>query len=226
MDNAKPDCAPVVSSDEARLAERHSQRGQMVSGSYREILRLTGPLVLSSTGFMLMQIMDAVFLAWKSKPAIAAIGSASMAGFMTICLFVGMVGYTSTFVAQYVGSRQPARVGVAVWQGLYLALATGALVAMAATFIAEPLFRWVNHVPEVRELEVAYYKIICWGAPASLVSAALSSFFSGRGDNKPLMAVQLAGLVLNGFLCYGLIFGVWGLPAGRVRSSAMLARQL
>jgi MATE family multidrug resistance protein len=201
----------------------HSQRNQIVTGSYREIMLLTGPLVLSFTGILLMQIIDAVFLARYSEDAVAAAVSAGMANFMVSCMFLGMVGYTSTFVAQYVGSQQPARVGVAVWQGLYLALACGIMIAVGGTLIAGPLFHWVNHQPEIQGLEVMYFKIMCWGAPASLLATALSSFFSGRGDNKTLMAAQLAGLGLNGFLSYGLIFGTFHLPALGTQGAALSA---
>src|SRR5689334_14225613 len=90
-----------------------------VAGSYREILTLTGPLILSSTGLMLMHFVDAVFLARHSEQAIAIAGPSSMAAYMLLGFFIGVAGYTSTFVAQYVGAGRPERASAAVWQGMY-----------------------------------------------------------------------------------------------------------
>jgi len=103
-------------------------------------------------------------------------------------------------------------VGAAVWQGIYIALGTGTLVALLASLFAQPLFAWVGHAPEVQVLETRFFQIMCWTAPVALLANALSGFFSGRGDNRKLMYVQLLGFVFNGFFSYGLIFGRWGLP--------------
>ncbi|HYF48831.1 MAG TPA: MATE family efflux transporter [Planctomycetota bacterium] len=183
-----------------------------LSGSYWEIVKLTAPLILSSTGLMLMHLIDALFLSWHSEVAIAVVGPASMSGFLAMGFFSGVASYTSTFVAQYMGSRQPQRASSAVWQGLYFALMSGLFIAAAGTLISNPLFRWAGHAPEVVALEAEYFRITCWSAPFALVGAALSGFFSGRGDNRTLMLVQLSGFALNGVLSYGLIFGRWGLP--------------
>ena len=67
--------------------------------TYRRILVLAAPLVLSSTGMMLMQVIDAIFLARYSKEAMAASVTAGLAGFSACALFIGVAGYTSVFVA-------------------------------------------------------------------------------------------------------------------------------
>ncbi len=194
---------------------RESQRldhMDQLGDSYYAILLLTGPLVLSSTGLMLMHIFDAVLLSRYSKQAIAVVGSASMAAFVLISFFIGITAYTATFVAQYMGARRPERVGPAVWQGIYVALAAGVFTSLVGTLIAPPLFHWVNHGPALELLEQRYFRIMCYGATFSLLGAALSGFFSGRGDNRTLMIVQLSGFVINAGLSYCAIFGRLGLP--------------
>ena len=77
--------------------------------TYRRILVLAAPLVLSSTGLMMMQVIDAIFLARYSKEALAASVTAGLAGWSACALFVGLAGYTSVFVAQYIGAGRPDR---------------------------------------------------------------------------------------------------------------------
>lgn len=163
------------------------------------------------TGVLLMQLCDGLFLSWYSADAIAAIGPASMAALIFSSMVMGAAGYTSTLTAHYYGAAEHAKIGPAVWQGIYLALASGCLGAALAP-LGSVLFNLVGHAPQVCAYEKTYFSIMCYGMPVSLVATALSGFFSGRGSNLTLMSIQLSGLALNGVLCYALIWGHWGLP--------------
>lgn len=179
--------------------------------TYRRILVLAAPLVLSSTGLMLMQVIDAIFLARYSKEALAASVTAGLAGWSACALFVGLAGYTSVFVAQYIGAGRPDRVGAAVWQGIWFSVVAGwlcAVIGLASTW----LFRQAGHAASVWPLEAVYFRILCFGGIFSVLGCALSGFFSGRGDNLTLGLVQLAGLVVNALMSWLLIFGRWGCP--------------
>ena len=205
-----------IHSIEPRLG---SHRTVVQTASYGEILRLAIPLILSSTGVMIMQTMDGIFLSHYSELAIAAMGPGSLASWLAICLFVGTAGYTSALIAQYVGANKHERVGAIVWQGLYLSLFFGALVMLLSVFSTD-IFRWVGHPPELVEQESQFFRVTCWGAPIFMINSALSGFFSGRGNNTPLMFIQLSGLAVNGILSYSLVFGKFGFPEWGVTGAA------
>jgi MATE family multidrug resistance protein len=179
--------------------------------SLATILHLAVPLILSMGGLMVMILLNRLFLSWYSQEAVAAIGPAGMTGYLLMSLFIGAASFSSTMVAQYIGAGQPRRAGAAIWQGVYFSLLSGGLVALCS-FLAKPIFTWGNHPPEVCALEIVYFRISCWGAPLVILAAALSGFFSGRGDTRTLMVVQLIGFALNVFLDYVLIFGKLGFP--------------
>ena len=186
----------------------------------RQVLGLAAPLVLSMTGYMLMQFIDGVFLAWHSTEAVAALGPAGMAAFMLGSSFMGAAGYTGTLVAQYTGADRTGRIGTAVWQGIHLALACGLLVAACGP-LGHWLFAVVGHPDNVRAYEAQYFSIICYGTPLALLATALSGFFSGRGDTRTLMVVQISGLAVNAVLAWALIFGRLGLPAWGMAGAAV-----
>ena len=187
--------------------------------SYRKLLRLAVPLILSMSGYMLMHVVDAIFLSWFSEAAIAAVVPAGMAQYLVMNTFQGMAGYTTVFVAQYIGARQPQKVASVVWQGVYLALASGFIVALLA-LAGRPVFAWVGHDPEVQALEICYFQIVCAGGPIILIAAALSGFFSGRGATGALLAIQIVGIVVKVVLDYVLIFGKFGFPSLGVKGAA------
>ncbi|MCE9590673.1 MAG: MATE family efflux transporter [Planctomycetes bacterium] len=180
-------------------------------GSYRHILLTAGPLILSQTGVMLMQLIDGLFLSWYSSDAIAAVVPAGLTYFAVAALFIGVTSYTSTFVAQYIGAQRPGRVGAVVWQGIYIAVAAGALIALTAPWSAHA-FTHMGHAAGIAALESVFFRILCYGAVLTLLNSALSGFFVGRGDNVLLTAAQVIGLAVNAALDYALIFGRWGLP--------------
>ncbi len=189
-------------------------------GSYRRIFIASAPLVLSQSGLMLMHLTDRLLVSWYSTDAIAAIGPASMLFYALAAVFLGMAGYTTTFVAQYVGAGRFRRVGAAVWQGIYLALAGGILLALVS-LASGPVFRHIGHAPAIVEMEITFFSIMCWGAPLFLLSATLAGFFSGRHDNVVIAAAQILGLIANALFAYVLIFGHWGMPRLGVTGAAM-----
>ncbi len=176
-----------------------------------EILKLAVPLILSMIGLVLMQFVDALFLAWYSKDAIAAVVPAGMAATLIISPFQGTAMFTSTLVAHYVGAKRPGRAFAATWQGIYFSVFSGFIVFLIG-FAAEELFNWVAHSEQIRSLEQCYFAILCWFSFTTICGSALSGFFSGRGHTFTLMMVQLAGLAANTILDYCLIFGCWGFP--------------
>ena len=158
-----------------------------------------------------MQVIDAIFLARYSQVALAASVTAGLAGWSACALFVGLAGYTSVFVAQYIGAGRPERVGAAVWQGIWFSFGAGLAVALVG-LASNWLFRQAGHSASVWTLEARYFRILCFGGIFSVLGCALSGFFSGRGDNLTLGLVQLAGLAVNALMSWLLIFGRWGWP--------------
>jgi len=188
-------------------------------GGYRQFLRIAIPLILSTASWSVQHFVDRVFLTWYSTEALAAAMPAGMVSFVFISLFMGTAGYVNTFVAQYVGARRPARVGPAVWQGIYLALGSG-LLALVPAALAVPLFDLVGHDLAIRQEETEYFRILCYGTGPQIITTTVSCFFSGRGQTWTVLMVNVAAISLNIVVDYGLIFGRWGLPEMGISGAA------
>lgn len=178
----------------------------------REVLNVALPLVVSSLSWTVMTFVDRLLLKWESGDAMAAAFAASTVWFAVLCLPLGVVMYSSTFVSQYFGANRLTRIGLATWQGVWVALLASPLVLMAIP-LAPVLFDAANHEPGILRLEIVYFQILCWGAPAMLVGQALSSFYSGRGRTRVVMIVDTCVAVVNVGLDWIWIFGYLGFPA-------------
>lgn len=189
-------------------------------GGYRELLVTALPLIISTATWSVMQFTDRMFLTWYSPEAVAASMPAGILNFTLASLFIGTASYVGTFVAQYYGAKQHTRIGSALWQGVYLALAGSILVA-AAGFFSEQIFQAVGHEPAVQKLEAAYFSILCFGSAGPIISSVFSGFFSGMGRNLPVMWINILATGVNVALAYLFIFGRLIFPEMGIQGAAI-----
>ena len=187
---------------------------------YREVLRVSLPLVASMSSTMIMEFTDRIFLANYSLDAIAAALPAGITSFLFISFFMGTAQYLNVFVAQYTGSGTLQRVGAILWQGIYFSVLSGVVMA-GLYFLAEPLFRFGGHSSEVQALEVIYFRILCLGSGILIIGTSLSCFFSGRGRTRPVMIINMVGTLFNIPLDYALINGIWIFPEWGIRGAGI-----
>ena len=176
------------------------------NGGIGELLKISLPLVVATSCHAVNTMVDRIMLSHYSQSAMAAAMPAGVTSFSLACIFFGTVAYTGTFVAQYTGAGMKHRVGPAVWQGVWIALLGGAVLATCC-FHSPRIFRLFGHSPEVRALEITYFNILSVGAVTMLGSVALSSFWSGRGLTGMVMFNGLVTTLCNIPFNYLLIFG-------------------
>jgi MATE family multidrug resistance protein len=171
----------------------------------RTIFIVAFPLIVTNVTHSLNLFFDRLFLSQYSKEAFAATLQAGAIHWTLMSLFFGTVTYAGTFIAQYTGARRPERVGPALWQGLYLAVLSGVILA-GFYFAAPPFFQWVGHEGILPTLEAQYFQIFALGSWAILLKDGLAGFYIGRGKTGMVMAVNAFVCTANVFLNWWLIF--------------------
>lgn len=200
----------------SRAGLRHWWQGD---GGYRDVLRFAFPLFLSNGSSSILQLFDRLFLTWYSPTGMAAAAAAGMLAFTMQALFLGLVSYAATFVAQYYGANRPREALIIVWQALYIAIIASLLVLLllpAGSYI----FAAFGHDPAIRPFETQYFRIFILGSFAFLGSAALQAYFIGRGDTKLVMWINFGAITVHIVLDYLLIFGKYGFPELGVAGAA------
>ena len=181
------------------------------TSSYRDVWRVSMPLVISMSTTVVMTFTDRVFLANYSIDAIAAALPAGIMAFLFLSFFSDTAGYCNVIIAQYYGAGALQRVGNAMWQSIYFSVIAWVFM-IALSLCGGPLFQLVGHAPEVQRLEVTYFRILCLGSGVYIVGMSLSSFYTGRGVTRPVMIIHFIGMLLNVPLDYALINGFWIFP--------------
>jgi multidrug resistance protein, MATE family len=187
-------------------------------GSRREVLAVSLPLMASSGLWAVLHFVDRVFLSWYSPEALAASMPAGVLQYTLMAFFLGTIGFSTTFVAQYFGAERSERIGTVIIHGLYLAIPVGLLFTLLAP-LSGPLFHSLGHGTTVADLETQFFVALAWGALPTLCSAALGGLYSGLGMTKHVFWVTGAGILLNIGLDYLLIFGNLGFPELGIRGA-------
>jgi MATE family multidrug resistance protein len=180
-------------------------------GGNRELMRLALPLILSSSFLTLQVFVDRAMLSHYSSNAVAAAMPAALLYWTPFLLLQNVANYATTFVAQYTGAGRHERVGPAIWQAFYFSLVAGILF-LGFYPLAPYLVALGDHSPAVQELEIIYFRCLCFAGFPALIVATANSFFAGRGDSWTVLLIDAVGLTVNAALAYCWIFGALGMP--------------
>lgn len=181
---------------------------------------MSGPIVLGSISYTVMQFVDTIMVARLGTSALAATGSAGVWSYTMGCLILGVVGCVSTFVAQSLGRGESQNCARYAWQGIHISL-LAVLLAVLLWPLSGFLFRSMGHGAEVTQLELAYFRVRLFGYLPMAWTTALASFFQAVNRPGIPMRVAIVANVVNIVLDYLLIFGKFGFPAWGVAGAAI-----
>ena len=177
-------------------------------------------MVLSASTQSMMHVVDRVYLTWYSRESVAAALPAGILFWSCLSLPFGVISYLNAFVAQYEGARRPDRVSASVWQGIYFAIFCGLMLMLPAIW-ADEIFRQVGHSPKVWPQEASYFRWLCIGGLSAMLPAALSCFFSGRGQTIVVLAVNASSVLVNASLDWAMIWGKGPFPEMGIAGAAI-----
>jgi multidrug resistance protein, MATE family len=182
-------------------------------GGGQELLALAWPLVVSNSFFTLQIALDRALLSRHASETVGAAMPAVLLFWTPFALVQFTANYVSVFVSQYIGAGRPHRVGPAVGQSVYFSVVAGAVFVAVVIPLAAPVVALAGHTAALQADEATYLCCLAFAAPPMLLTAAASSFFTGRGDSRTVLGINAVGFAVNGFLCAALIGGQWGFPA-------------
>jgi len=195
------------------------KRQYRANGGYLEFLKISVPLIISTSVGAIQLFINRTFLSWYSQEAFAASAPAGISNWAIVTLFLGTLSYVDVFVAQYYGKKEYRSIGPAIWQTVYLSL-IAALIILCISFFSGNIFMNIGHPYIVACEEVKFFRVLCYGAFPTLSVAALSGFYAGRGKTKIVLLVGICGVFINIILDVCLIFGYFGFPRLGIVGSA------
>lgn len=183
------------------------------------MLAISTPMVVSHACETLLIFIDRLFLSRIGPEPMNAAMAGGLSSFMLMTFFVGLIGYTTALVAQYLGSGRKSQCGAVVTQAMLLVI-PASLVVFACRPLVHLLFGLMDIPPEQREQQQLYFNILLYGVPLVLLRTSLAGFFSGIGRTRIVMISAMVAMLVNIGANYVLIFGHFGFPALGLRGAA------
>ncbi|MDP8225834.1 MAG: MATE family efflux transporter [Candidatus Lernaella stagnicola] len=181
------------------------------SGSVREVLLMSGPLVVAFLSFSLMSIVDTLIIGRVGTLQQGAVGLGGMLAWMLGTIFTGTMTVINTLVAQDHGAGRYANLRRHVHVGLLFIGPFVALIWLVVPYMPQ-LIELFGTDPAVAGYADLYISIRLLAMPLLLANFAFSSFLRGLGDMRMQMFVTVAANLINAALSIVLVFGYFGLP--------------
>jgi multidrug resistance protein, MATE family len=191
----------------------------MLPGTYRQLMTLAWPIVLSRATQSVIGFTDALMVAPLGEASLAAVTTGALNTFSLIILPMGTVFILQSFAAQLRGRGDLESVRRYAWYGIILAILAGLLALLSIPLVPRVLLRF-HYEPEVSRLMVSYMSIRLLSVGAAVGTEALGNWYGGLGNTRIAMVAALVTMIANVVLCYALIQPHFGLPGYGVAGSA------
>ncbi len=179
---------------------------------FRHLTKLSGPIIIGQIALIATGFVDTVMAGRISPLALGAIAVGANLWIPVYLFCVGLMMAVSTMVAHYFGSGQYAPIRDLIKQALLVSSVLGILGLYAVRLLAE-LMVWIGIDAGIVPVATEYLFAVSWGIPAICAYLALRFVSEGIGYTRPMMFIQLSGLIINAFLNYVFMFGKLGVPA-------------
>lgn len=186
----------------------------------REILRLAVPALGALIAEPAFLIVDAALVGHLGTRPLAGLGIAGAVLQTIVGLMVFLAYSTTPAVARQFGAGRPGEAVSVGVNGMWLALAIGAVLAAAGAASSPWLVSLFGADAAVSAEANAYLVVSMWGLPAMLIVFAATGLLRGMQDTvTPLWIAGLgfgANALLNVLFIYGFGWGIAGSAAGTV----------
>ncbi len=178
------------------------------------LIALSGPIVLTNVGGIVIQTTDVVMIGWLGPNELAASALASSVRFVLFLFSIGVITAISPMMAQVRGVKSYAVRDVrrTVRQGFWVAIAVG-LPSCFLLWRIDLILAALRQSPDLIALGQPYAQAAMFGFLPALGFMVLRNFIAALERPRAAMVISIVGILTNALADYALIFGAFGLPA-------------
>lgn len=190
--------------------------------TYRQIWRISAPIMLGSAAQNVIALSDAVLLYHKGEVEFGAIGFVGVFYITIAAIGYGFSRGGQIMIARRMGEGRPGAVGYTFHAMLVFELMLACLMWAFMRFGTAWFFKFfLTHSPEIYEKSLEYIHYRSYGVFFSYAGVALISLYSGIARPAIILFDTVILAIVNLTLNYGLIFGKFGLPAMGIGGSGL-----
>ncbi|PYQ48061.1 MAG: MATE family efflux transporter, partial [Acidobacteria bacterium] len=186
----------------------------------RRLFSLAFPLAAAEAGTQVMSLVDMAVIGRLGGLELAAAGLANAVYFGISVFGLGLMLGVDPLISQAVGARDFSRARRVMWQGIWLALITAALLTIL--LLCGPLLlRAIGVKPEIVRPASIFLLIRTIGLSPWLVFFVIRAYLQAHHVTRPMVTSMIIANVLNLIIDIVLVFGFGPIPALGVAGAAI-----
>lgn len=174
-------------------------------------LRLAYPIILGMLGHTIVGIVDNIMVGKLGPTELAAVSLGNSFVFIAMSLGIGFSTAITPLAAQADGRKSVTEGCSAFHHGLYLCTILGVLL-FTVIFLSKPIISFMGQPENVVDLAKPYLDIVAFSLIPLIIFQGYKQFADGMSETKISMWATILGNVVNVFLNYLFIYGIWIFP--------------
>lgn len=184
-------------------------------------LKLAIPIMLQNLLTTSFSLVDTLMIGWLGEEALAAVGFGAAWNNLVNVFFFGLASGAGIFFAQFWGARDRA----GIHRALGLSISGTLIIALLATLVTGLAPRFLMTLftddPAAAALGADYLRVVAFTYPALGASLLVGTLLRCTEQVKLPLLGAAAGVAVNVFFNYVLIFGHFGAPALGITGAAI-----
>jgi MATE family multidrug resistance protein len=173
---------------------------------------LAWPIVLGQLGHMMASVADNIMVGHLGSEKLAGAAFANTIYALFILFGIGVAIGITPLVGKAHGEKDAIRKASLFKHGFYSNLLVGFAIVIVMLLLI-PLMPYMGQPEVVIEIAIPYYITLIATIPFTMVFFHLKQSGEGIYITKPTMYITILGNLLNIFLNFIFIYGMWGVPA-------------
>jgi len=189
--------------------------------SYRNIWKVSFPIILSGVAQNIVNVTDTAFL---GRVGIIELGAAGNAGIFYFVLMVLGMGFTigcQIIIGRRNGEGNVKEIGGLFNTGLFFLIPLGLIIFLFIYFFSAPLLGILTSSDEILAASNEYLKMRSFGILFAFLNFLFISFYTGITKTRVLTYATFIQAGVNVILDYCLIFGLYGFPEMGIKGAAL-----
>lgn len=205
------------------LLPKGGARGEVPSTkeAYMNLLRIALPSVCEMVLISLMGSIDTMMVGGIGTEAIAAVGLVGQPRMLMLCMFFAMNTGITAVVARRKGQGDRADANRTLRTSLLIIFLMSLVMTVVGQLVARPLMRLAGAKADTIDDAEIYFRIVTAVLPFNALSMAMCAAQRGIGNTRITLYVNVTSNVVNVFLNWLLINGIWIFPRLEVKGAAI-----
>jgi putative MATE family efflux protein len=189
--------------------------------SYRRILRVAFPMMISGISMTVVNLTDTMFLSRLGTAELGGAGNAGLFYFLMIIVAMGFSTGAQIIISRRNGERNYTKIGSVVQHTVAFLFGWGILILAFILLFLPELLSLIIQSADIADVMERFLRIRAWGIFFNISSVICIAFLVGTTQTRIIGVITPLTAILNIVLDYLLIFGKIGLPEMGVEGAAL-----